>query len=385
MKHLYTLVLLFIISGMAVKGQEQQTDKILIEFMKPGDPDAQARNYNLLPWPEEAKASAYKAAEIWASYLEITVPIRVKFGWCDNISAAGIGSPMLSYQYTDNNYYPLALINQLLGYDKNSDTADIICVFNSNINVGWYFGIDGDIGLTPDPNNPGVQYFQMDFLTTALHEVCHGLGLVTTMTINNGIGSWGGSVSGKTNIYDTFIVDKNGYSLVDESHYKKDSKELANILTSDNIYWSGSYALLANNKNAVKINAPSKWIDRNSICHIDGIYYKTENSLMSGIGFEGGEHQHFPGSIVLGMLQDIGWTLKSGATTATNKIQLESPVKVYTSGYEIVIEGCKQTDKVMIYDFSGNVRSISYGPGQIYLPSGLFIVRVADKTYKVKL
>ena len=66
MKHLYILVLLFILSGTAVKGQEQQTYKILIEFMKPGDPDIQARNYNLLPWPEEAKEAPYKAAEIWA-------------------------------------------------------------------------------------------------------------------------------------------------------------------------------------------------------------------------------------------------------------------------------------------------------------------------------
>lgn len=384
MKHLYTLVLLFIISGTAVKGQEPLTDRILIEFMKPGDPDAQARNYNLLPWPEEAKAAAYKAAEIWASYLEITVPIRVKFGWCDNIDAYGTGGSLYTYQYTDGYYYPLPLINQLVGYDKNKDVVDIICVFKSKLDIGWYFGTDGEIGLTPDPEDPGTQYFQMDLLTTMLHEICHGLGISSTMTISNQKGQWGGASFGKANIYDSFLIDNRNLQLIDENNYRNNSLELATALTSNNLFWNGKNANEANNNENIEIHAPSVWLQRNSIGHISSIYAKTENCLMSGVGIEGGNHQHSPGPIVLGMLQDLGWTLKSG-TTATDKIQLESPIKVYTSGYEIVIEGCKQTDKVMIYDFTGKVRSISNGPGQINLPSGLFIVRVADKTYKVKL
>lgn len=351
--------------------------------MKPGDPDAQARNYNLLPWPEEAKAAAYKAAEIWASYLEITVPIRVKFGWCDNLDADARGGATYSYQYSDGYYYPLPLINQLLGYDKNKDVVDIICVFKSKLDIGWYFGTDGEIGLTPDPDDPGIQYFQRDFLSVTLHELCHGLGINNSFRIENAVGKWGGTVSGKASIYDTFIVDRQGHQLIDEKFYKNNSEALAKALTSNEVYWNGTRATSANDGNQAQLHAPKDWYD-SSLSHLDGSYAKTSNSLMAYNGISAGNPQLEPGPIVLGMLQDMGWTLKSG-TTATDKIQLESPIKVYTSGYEIVIEGCKQTDKVMIYDFTGKVRSISNGPGQINLPSGLFIVRVADKTYKVKL
>ena len=384
MKQLYTLVLLLILSGTTLFAQEPLTDKILIEFMAPGDPDAQARDYNLLPWPEEAKAAAYKAAEIWASYLEITVPIRVKFGWCDNIDEAAIGSPTYTYQYTDGFYYPLSIINQLLGYDRNTSVVDIICVFKSNLNMGWYFGIDGEIGLTPSPDDPGAHFFQKDFLTVALHEICHGLGFSSTMSVTNNEGKWGGVTSGKANIYDTFLVNHDGIQLIDEDIIPNHSHELANILTSDNLYWNGKKAIAADDNNIVKIHAPNIWKQRNSIGHIDGIYSNTENSLMSGLGIEGGTHQHSVGPVILGMLQDIGWSLKSGAT-ANDKIQIESSVKVYTTGKDIIVEGAKANDRVLVCDFSGRVRYTGYGSGSISLNSGLYIVRVADRSFKIRL
>lgn len=383
MKYLYTLVLLLIISVTTISAQEPLTDRIIIEFMKPGDPDAQARNYNLLPWPEEAEAAAYKAAEIWASYLEITEPIRVKFGWCDNITTSAFGSAIYSYQYTDGYYYPLPLINQLLGFDKNIDTADIICVFNSKLKSGWYFATDGGVGVTPDPNDPNAAYFQEDLLTTMLHEICHGLGINSTMTVMNGVGSWGGTVAGKARIYEAFLCDKHGNSLIDESHYKNESKTLATVLTSEEVYWKGMKATDNNSGDRVKIYAPAKW-STSSICHLDKKYKQTDNQLMSGGGVGGGNHQHTPGSIVLGMLQDIGWTLKSGAT-ANERIEVESPIKVYTSGNEIIIEGAGNNDKVLVCDFSGKIRYTGYGSKRVNLPSGLYAVRVADQTYKVRL
>ena len=161
-------------------------------------------------------------------------------------------------------------------------------------------------------------------------------------------------------------------------------------LTSDNIFWSGDYTLKNNLNEYVKMNAPNKW-SASSICHIDSKYGRTINDLMSNgkgdVTSNNGMDNYYtfsPGPIVLGMLQDMGWTLKSGAT-ATDKIQLESPIKVYTSGNDIVIEGCEQTDKVMICDFSGRVRYTGNGSRRVNLPSGLFIVRVADQTYKVRL
>lgn len=388
MKHLYTLVLLLILSGTTLFAQEPLTDKIVIEFMKPGDPDAQARNYNLVEWPDEAKAAAYKAAEIWASYLEITVPIRVKFGWCDNIEdAIAYGGTTFSYQYTDGLYYPLSLLNQLLGYDKNTSAYDIICVFKSNIKNKWYFGLDGKVGLTPDPEDPLHNYFQEDFITVALHEICHGLGFSSSMNIINGKGQWGGNI-GTPRIYDTFLSDGSNNELI--SFYPNNSTILANALTSEAVYWNGSNGKKANNNIPVKLHANKTW-STSSISHLDEIYARTENNYMAygmggitnpdGLGIT---YYHGRPPVILGMLQDMGWSLKSGATTNEN-IYVESPIKVYTTGYEIIIEGTGSNDKVLVCDFSGKIRYTGYGSGRVNLPSGLYVVRVADQTYKIRL
>lgn len=381
----YIVLILFSFTENSLLAQNPLTDRIVIEFMKPGDKDAEARNYNLLPWPEEAKVAAYKAAEIWASYLEITVPIRVKFGWCDNIEAAGKGGFIYSYQFTDGYYYPLSLINQLLGYDKNTDVVDIICVFNSNLKIGWYFGIDGEIGLTPAPDIPGAHYFQEDFLTIALHEICHGLGMISTMTIDETKGKWGGSVSGKANIYDKFLVDQTQNQLINEIFYLNNSENLAVALTSNNIYWSGHNATAVNNGEFVKIHAPNKWVDRNSICHIDEEYSKTENSLMCGLGFEGGNHQHSPGPIVLGMLQDIGWKLKAGSTDT----EVVSLTKTKTSAHNgmVSIIAANIGDNLRIYEISGkmvyNGRVSSDRMDVSISGHGIYIVQVGSESFKV--
>lgn len=390
MKKLYYIFLTFLVAT-SMYGQQPLTDKIVIEFMKPGDLDAQARNYNLVPWPEEAKAAAYKAAEIWASYLEITVPIRVKFGWCDNIEANAEGGTKFNYQYTDGYYYPLPLINQLLGYDKNKDVVDIICVFKSELEVGWYFGLDGKVGLTPDPNDSQHHFFQEDFVTIAMHELCHGLGIGgDSFNITGGKGNWGGSVSGKANIYDTFICDKNSNQLINETHYKNNSDILATVLTSDEVYWNGSNAVAASEDNVVKIHAPKEW-SSSSICHLDAKYARTNNNIMAyGLGgvtnSNGVGITYFHGTppIILGMLQDIGWTLKDNPT-ANENIEFSSSIKVYTTKNQLVIEGAETNDQVMVFNISGCLVYSGKGDFNINLPSGLYIARVADQSFKIKL
>lgn len=377
MKHLYILTSLLVIFSFSghMLAQEPLTDRIVIEFMEPGDPDAEARNYHLLPWPEEAKAPAYKAAEIWASYLEITVPIRVKFGWADYINASGEGTPFYNYQYTDGYYYPLPLINQLLGYDRNPSVADIICVFNGK--GLWYFGLDGKLELIPDPINPGALNSKKDFLTTALHEICHGLGILSSMEIKDGRGKWGGSV-GKARIYDIFLCDESQHQLTDINFYSNNSTELANILVSENIYWRGEHATIANNGNMVKIYTSNKWLSGTSISHLDEIY-NNDNIIALGA-----QRLHQPGNIVLGMLRDIGWTLKS-TPTANEKIETTTPVHLYTCINQVVIEGIEDDIRVIIFDISGRAVYSGFGPNRITLPKGIYIAQIDNQSFKINL
>ena len=390
MKHLYTLVLLFIISGTTVKGQQPLTDKILIEFMKPGDKDAEAKGYNILPWPEEAKAAAYKAADIWASYLEITVPIRVKFGWCNNIEANAEGSPKYNYQYTDGYYYPLALINQLLGYDRNENVVDITCVFKSS--HSWYFGLEEDQQWEPDTINIGAMCSKNSIIPTMLHEICHGLGITSSMVIEDGRGTYGSIYGNIPNIYDSFLCDKQGNTLIDKNIYKNNSIDIANILTSDELYWIGKNATEANNDQKVKIHAPNPWKKGNSICHIATEYGRTINDLMSsgkgGVTSMNGMNNKYtfsPGPIVLGMLQDIGWTVKDTPTANEFTEQKLSDIRVYTIGDHIKIEGTDQFSMISVIDMSGRVRYSGSAMNDIRLSSGIYIVKIGEQSFKVKI
>lgn len=391
MKRLYILTCIIFSFVGQVFAQSPLTDRIMIEFMEPGDPDATARNYHLLPWPEEAKEPAYKAAEIWASYLEITVPIRVKFGWCDNLKGFNArGGATYSYPYSDGYYYPLPLINQLLGYDRNKDVVDIICVFKSDIENGWYFGIDGKVGVTPDPYDPLASYFQEDFVTIAMHEICHGLGISGSMKVEDGRGSWGGNI-GKARIYDTFLCTGQERHLTDINFYSNNSVKLAEALTSDNIYWSGAHAIAANNGFPVKIYAPTQW-STSSISHLDLMYARTENNVMAyGLGGTlnadglGVTYYHGSPLIVLGMLQDMGWTLKD-TPTANESITASSLCKVYSSMNQIVIEGIENHIPVAIFDISGRPVFSDVGSNRVTLPSGLYIVRIGEsQSFKINV
>lgn len=389
MKHLYILTSLLVIFSFSghMLAQEPLTDRIVIEFMEPGDPDAEARNYHLLPWPEEAKAPAYKAAEIWASYLEITVPIRVKFGWCDNITPNAMGGPMYSYPYTEGIYYPLPLINQLLGYDRNENVVDIICVFRSDVN--WYFGLEEKQQWEPDPLNPGALCSKNSIIPTMLHEICHGLGMSGSMKVEDGRGSWGGTMK-HARIYDTFLCDGQGRHLTDINFYSNNSLKLAEALTSDEVYWSGTYATAANEGVPVKMNASKKWT-ASSICHIATEYGRTINDLMSngmgGVTSTNGLNTYYtfsPGPIVLGILQDIGWTLKS-TPTANEKIETTTPVHLYTCINQVVIEGIEDDIRVIIFDISGRAVYSGFGPNRITLPKGIYIAQIDNQSFKINL
>lgn len=386
----YIVLILFSFTRNSLLAQNSLTDRIMIEFMKPGDKDAEARNYNLLPWPEEAKAAAYKAAEIWASYLEINVPIRVKFGWCDNIEPNAEGGSKYYYQYTDGYYYPLSLVNQLLGYDKNTDVVDIICVFKSTMN--WYFGLEEIQQWYPDPKDPTISYSRNSIIPTMLHEICHGLGISSSMTIENDFGKWGGSLSGKAYIYDTFLCDKDGRLLIDTDSYQNSSKDLALALTSEAVYWNGDYATAANNGYQVKIHAPNLWKQGNSISHIATEYGRTINDLMSngkgGVISSNGMNNLYtftPGPIVLGMLQDIGWKLKAGSTD-TEVVSL-TKTKVSAHNGMVSIIAANIGDNVCIYEISGkmvyNGRVSSDRMDVSISGHGIYIVQVGSESFKI--
>jgi len=161
----------------------------------------------------------------------------------------------------------------------------------------WYYGTDG--------NTPSNQY---DLMTVVLHEICHGLNFSGTMRYSSGSGNWGGG-TGYPNIYDYFMRDGSGTQLIDTSSYTNGSAALGSALTSNDIWFHGSQAMVANGNQRVKMYAPSTWSSGSSYSHLDfDTFNNTANQLMV-YAVSKGESVHDPGAVTKGLLEDLGWTV----------------------------------------------------------------------------
>ena len=123
------------------------------------------------------------AAQILGAELEssVVIQVRARFDsqFCSSTSAT-LGSAGALTVHRDfanapiaGTFYPQALANSYAGTDLSSINPDIGATFNSNLNgnpgclggIQWYYGTDA---------NPPVG--TIDFVSTAIHEIIHGLG-----------------------------------------------------------------------------------------------------------------------------------------------------------------------------------------------------------------
>lgn len=131
------------------------------------------------------------AASIWGTELNSSVEIRVGASFdplfCEASRAvlgqAGPVSYLRDFAQASlaATWYPVALANKIAGSDLDPGADDITARFNSSLGTtcsfpkGWYFGLDA----TP----PGSE---IDFVTVVLHELGHGLGQVSTVSLATG-------------------------------------------------------------------------------------------------------------------------------------------------------------------------------------------------------
>lgn len=140
------------------------------------------------------------AANVLGARLQSSVPIRVYAHFdpasitglvCSNNAATvAVTSAAFLVSFEPANtpigaksgvYYPIALGNALAGYDLSPGHHDINALFNSTVDSGlvclprtrWYYGLDGNA----PPNT-------LDFVSTAVHELLHGLGFATYVTLD---------------------------------------------------------------------------------------------------------------------------------------------------------------------------------------------------------
>ena len=203
-------------------------------------------------------------------------------------------------------WYTTALANMLSEKDTKPGEVDMVIYFNSTTN--WYFGTDGK---TPSG--------MADFITTAMHEIAHGLGILSLGTIRQGMGAYSiqtkedipiplpfpfPDLQGRPYIFDRFVIDGNGKSIADTLVYKNPSDDLKNVYTGGDLWFNTENCLVE----SIKLDARSFFSDGSSISHMDEALYSDAKYIMTP-RLALGVSNHVVDASVRCVLRTIGWKL----------------------------------------------------------------------------
>ncbi len=265
----------------------------------------------------EAQAAFQYAVDIWDSLIRSPVPIRIeatfrnKGGYEDGFINLGSARPAGRRESASLGVWvTLALADKRVGRDLDRGEPDIITSFNSNSELGWYFGTDGNTPL-------GKQ----DFVSVVLHEIGHGLGFFSSATVvpfSIEILSFSvdrgqlrsGNPDELPEIYDIFVENGTGEKII---AFDDPSTALLDAFTGDNLFWNGEKGVEGHGGIRPKLYAPNPWHQGSSYTHLDEATFPAgdPNALMTPYQARA-EASHHPGPITLGIFEDMGWTINKG-------------------------------------------------------------------------
>lgn len=296
-------------------------------------------------WPEAAMEAVQLALDIWEFHLQSTVPIKVRAIWQGDFPGTVIGSAgptriarVPSPVGEENTWYTIAQANSMLGFDILETVAEEDHHINMQINCNfddWYFGTDA---------NPPED--TVDFVTVILHEIGHGVGFLGTMQGDEDteVAGWGISANNTNDpiIYDRFVEDGAGNSIVDESVYSNNSNQLYNAVTggAGGIFFNGLQANSRYTGDPVPLYAPTPWEQGSSFSHLETeIFTDTDDALMRPV-VDRANAIHTPGAIMCAMLEDQGWPLGNSCLDLMN---VESSIVFTESALDFGISNAFRT------------------------------------------
>ena len=282
--------------------------------LKEGD-GCSAINVNYDNFLPQAKEAFEYAKSIWETILGSSVEIEINAEMKNMDSGSVLGGSINKEPVIlGKTAFVPALSNAVTGKDNNGNEAEISMVFNTDPSVDWYFGTKG---------KPGEN--QYDFATVVMHEIGHGLGISSQWWENF------------TSVYDSFLLHGESGKTVEEMD---ELRERYLAVQSNDITWKGEKGIEADGGLKPVIYTPYNYEFGSSITHLDDYIYNkdSENSLMTPYTEEGSAI-HTPGPVILGMLQDMGWT------GTTNKEGLKG---VNVLNYPEAMNTIKSCDKAIL-------------------------------------
>lgn len=249
---------------------------------------------------DEARAAFSHAVNIWSSLLRSDVKIRIRALFAPMsepgvLASAGATSyfrgSVINAQYPDV-FYAVSLAEKIASRELNTETEfDIDVRFNSS--AAWFYGLAG--------STPSTNY---DFVTVAIHELCHGLGFADSFNTTESQGSYG--LSGTPVIYDTFVEDNSGKRLTNKLIYANPSAILRAVLTGNSLFFSAPLTLRHTSGVRPQLYAPGTWDSGSSVSHLNELNTAQADALMTPFVARG-EAIHDPGKLTMSMLGDLGW------------------------------------------------------------------------------
>ena len=290
------------------------------------------------------------AANVWADALSSAVPIRVDATMdpltCEASSGTlGSAGPVTAFRdFTSapvaNTWFVVALANSLSGTDLLPDDTDITAQFNSEAGTPgcledgpWYYGLDGDPPL-----------FTIDFMTTVLHEIAHGLGFLSLVDL-----ATGEKLVDCDDIFSNFLANRGS---VNQAY--PDMTDAERIVASTSVadlVWTGAAVnarsgFLSVGRHAVTgevlMYAPSTLDEGSSVSHFDTTLSPDE--LMEPFA-----NASLDMRLTLGVVADIGWMVTAqfpetlSVTTAATFVRDTEPSSVRNT----FVVNLLQTDPVV--------------------------------------
>lgn len=347
----------------------------------------------------QSQASFQYASTIWSAILNSPVPIKVNAVFVPlTPGLLGITLPNGRKDFAGtpqpDTWYATALANSIAGIELNPGEADFDLYLNSTIN--WYFGVDG--------NCPGSKY---DFVSIVLHEMCHGLGFVGLAKVEGTTGSFGllqatdfapivtsfpwPLLDSLPGIYDTKLEEAGGTLL---TSYANPSAELNTIFTGNQVYFDGEHAISMNGGVKPRMYAPSTFALGSSLLHLNESTYPAGNINELMTPFAGASNAvHDPGPIVMGILQDIGWSVNYNVGIENNT-ERENAIVVFPNPVHDEIHLLRQgqinpsPEQLEISDVYGRiVMKYTKIPATIdgsVLPAGLYLLQIVKGNKKLQ-